>query len=151
MFRYVVRIHAFRGQPFLKMHYTFVNDHQQELMAQIDSLTLKFSLGNTEQVTYVTDGKLSSGGRLFQIDDRSFEIDGQPAGQRARGWIGQGNATAGMAAGMREFWQNWPKAVQQKPGELLIEICPDFPSGQYDNKPLQEESELYYYLHAGVC
>ncbi len=150
MFRYVVRIHAFRGQPFLKMHYTFINDYQPELMAKIDWLALTFSLRNTKHVTYVTDGKHSSDGRLFQIDDRSYEINGRRAGQRARGWIAQGNADAGIAVGVREFWQNWPKGFQQKPGELQVEICPDFPSGQYDNKPLEEECQLYYYLRGGV-
>lgn len=150
MFRYVVRIHAFRGQPFLKMHYTFINDYQPELMAKLDWLALTFSLRNTKHVMYVTDGKHSSDGRLFQIDDRSYEIDGRRAGQRARGWIAQGNAHAGIAVGVREFWQNWPKGLQQKPGELQVEICPDFPSGQYDNKPLEEECQLYYYLRGGV-
>ncbi|MCY2966785.1 MAG: hypothetical protein NT069_24675 [Planctomycetota bacterium] len=150
MFRYVLRIHAFRGQPFLKMHYTFINDYQSELMAKIDSLALTFSLRDAEQVTYVTDGKLSSGGRLFQLDDRSYAIDGRSAGQRAHGWIAQGNATTGMAVGLREFWQNWPKGLQQNPGMLQVEICPDFPSGQYDEKPLEEECQLYYYLRGGV-
>ena len=150
MFRYVVRIHAFRGQPFLKMHYTFINDYQPELMAPIDSLALTFALRDTEQVTYVTDGKPSSAGRLRQIDDRAYEIDGRPAGQRARGWIAQGNSHAGIAVGVREFWQNWPKGLQQRPGELHVEICPDFPSGQYDDKPLEEECRLYYYLRGGV-
>ena len=150
MFRYVLRIHAFRGQPFLKMHYTFINDYQSELMAKIDSLALTFSLRDAEQVTYVTDGKLSSGGRLFQLDDRSYAIDGRSAGQRAHGWIAQGNATTGMAVGLREFWQNWPKGLQQNPGMLQVEICPDFLSGQYDEKPLEEECQLYYYLRGGV-
>lgn len=150
MFRYVVRIHAFRGQPFLKMHYTFVNDHQPALMAQIESLVLMFTLRDTEQVKYVTDGKSSSAGRLVQIDDRSYALDGRLTGQRARGWIAQGSERAGMAVGVREFWQNWPKGLQQKPGELHIEICPDFPSGQYDDKPLDEECRLYYYLRGGV-
>ena len=32
MFRYVARIHVFRGQPFLRIVTTFINDHQDSLM-----------------------------------------------------------------------------------------------------------------------
>ncbi len=150
LFRYIVRIHAFRGQPYLKLHYTFVNDHQPELMKTIDSLALTFQLNHAEGLAYLTDGSKSNAGRLEQIDDRSYEIDGQPAGSRAKGWIAQGNERAGMAVGIREFWQNWPKGLAHKPGELRVEICPDFPNGRYDNKPLEEECRSYYYLRDGV-
>ena len=149
-FRYIVRIHAFRGQPYLKLHYTFVNDYQADLMARLESLVLAFQLRDAERLTFLTNGQTSLAGRLDQVDDRSFEIDGQPAGQRARGWIAQGNENSGMAIGVREFWQNWPKGLVQQPGELRVEICPDFPNGRYDNKTLQEECRAYYYLRGGV-
>lgn len=150
MFRYVVRIHAFRGQPYLKLCYTFVNDYQPELMARIDSLALKFQLRDAANPVYLTDGRRTDAGRVEQIDDRTCEINGKLSGQRARGWIAQGSQHGGMAVGVREFWQNWPKGFEQKPGELQVDICPDFPAGRYDNQPITEECKLYYYLRDGV-
>ncbi len=150
MFRYVVRLHAFRGQPHLKLHYTFINDYQPKLMAHVDSLALIFQLRDAERVTYLTDGKTATAGRLHQIDDLSYEIDGRSVGKRGCGWIAQGNEHSGMAVGVREFWQNWPKGLAQQPGELRVEICPDFSKGRYDGKSLQEECRAYYYLRDGV-
>ena len=150
LFRYVIRIHAFRGQPFLKLHYTFINDGQKSLMTDIDSLALVFPLRKGRETTYLTDGRKSSAVRLYQVDDRSFEIDGKPVGERARGWVAQANEHSGMAIGVREFWQNWPKALSHQPGEVRVEVCPDFSPGRYDNKPLELECRLYYYLRGGV-
>ena len=149
MFRYVVRIHAFRGQPFLKIHYTFINDYQPSLMARFDSLSLIFRLSDADQATYWLNGASSSPGRLDQIDERSFQIDGQPAGERAHGWLAQFTELGGMAVGVRDFWQNWPKGLEHRPGELQVDLCPDFPAGRYDGKPLEEECRLYYYLRDG--
>src|SRR5690606_18767954 len=55
----------------------------------------------------------------------------------------------GMAVAVREFWQNWPKALEVGTGQLRVGICPDFSAGQYDGHPLWEESKLYYYLRDG--
>ena len=57
MFRYIVRIHAFRGKPFVRFYYTFVNDYRGALMAKIDSLDLVFSLGQKQGVTYALGGR----------------------------------------------------------------------------------------------
>ena len=149
LFRYVVRIHAFRGQPFLKIHYTFINDYQPSLMARLESLSLVFCLSDAEQATYWLNGASSSLGRLDQIDDRSFQIDGRPAGERAQGWLAQFTERGGMAVGVRDFWQNWPKGLEHRPGELRVELCPDFPPGRYDGKPFEEECRLYYYVRDG--
>jgi hypothetical protein len=150
MFRYVIRLHAFRGKPFLRMHYTFVNDHQPNLMAKVDSLDLVFNIRDTTKAKYLLDGKPSNEGRLFQVDDRAYEIDGRRVGQHAAGWGAQGTDTAGLAVGVREFWQNWPKAIAHRPGELRVQICPEFEREQYDGKPLTEECQLYYYLRHGA-
>ena len=68
----------------------------------------------------------------------------------ATGWAALGTPAGGIAVGVREFWKNWPKSLEAKPGELRIGLCPDFPSGRYDGRPLQEEVKHYYYLRDGV-
>jgi hypothetical protein len=146
LFRYVLRLHAYRGQPYLRSHYTFVNDHTDELMTRLDSLDLVFALRHSVRHEYLLDGRSTGPARLLQVDDRSCTIDGETADRRAAGWAAQGDGEVGLAVGIREFWQNWPKGFQQTPGELRVGICPHFPSGLYDNKPLDEECKLYYYL-----
>jgi PcRGLX-like protein central beta sandwich domain/PcRGLX-like N-terminal RIFT barrel domain len=149
MFSYILRIHAFKGKPFLRIHYTFINDHQDTLMAKIDSLNLNFTL-NGKSSTGILEGKKTNAARLFQVDDRRFEINGIKAGKRASGWAAVGNGENGFAIGMRQFWQNWPKSIEVEPRSIKLGVCPQFPAGLYDGKPIKEESKLYYYLRDGA-
>ncbi len=151
MFRYVVRVHAFRGQPTLKFCYSFINDFQDAVMAQVDSLDWTMSLANAKgDLHRVLDGKIGPAARLFQADESHYTVSGQPAGKRALGWAAVANARQGMAVGMREFWQNWPKAIETRADGVTVGICPEFPKGLYDGKPLLEECKLYYYLRDGA-
>ena len=152
MFRYVVRIHAFRGQPFVRCFYTFVNDQQETLMTSIKELGLTARLapemGQAEHG--VLDGQTTEGGRVFQVDERQYERDGRAAGNHAADWAAVAGGRGGFALGLREFWQQWPKAVEARDGTVTLGICPDFPKGLYDGKPLAEENKLYYALRGGV-
>lgn len=157
-FRYVVRLHAFRGQPFVKLHYTFINDNKPELMSRIKSLELVFPFHNRSgPVEVLLNGPRPLGTRLLQVDDRQFTINGQLVGKRAAGWAAMGDDTGGMAVGVRNFWQNWPKSLSVERGmknrdsvELRVGICPRLPQGLYEGKSIQEESKLYFYLRDGV-
>ena len=148
-FRYIVRLHAFRGQPFVKLVYTFINDHKQELMSKVDALDLVFTTMNPSNSRSIIDGRLSEPARLFQVDDRSYEVNDNPIGSRAPGWVAIGDTSGGMAVGVREFWQNWPKSLETRHNQLRVGICPQFANGTYDGKPIKEEAQLYYYLRNG--
>ena len=155
MFRYIVRIHTYRGRPDVQLCYTFINDHPRQLMSRLDSLELIFASTGEGDSSYLLDGRRSDPARLFQVDDTSYQVSGQPAGKRAPGWAAIGHDGGGMAVGVREFWQNWPKslAVEQladgSQTQLRVGICPTFPDGLYDAKPIKEEAQLYYYLRDG--
>jgi hypothetical protein len=149
-FSYVVRLHAFRGRPVVKLEYTFVNDCQDAVMTNVKSLELVFAAPQGAKVHYLLDGKPVSGGRLFQVDETRYLLDGKPAGRRAAGWAAVGGEGSGLAVGVREFWQNWPKSIEVGSGQLRVGICPEFAEGLYDGKPLIEENKLYYYLRGGV-
>lgn len=147
LFRYIVRIHAFRGQPFLRFHHTFINDHQDDMMAKIDALDLVFAHARKDGSRIMLDGKERAAGLLFQVDDGRYDLDGKPAGRRGAGWAAVGSDHLGMAVGVREWWQNWPKDIEAAAGQLRIGICPN---GLYDGKSLAEECKLSYYLRQGV-
>ena len=151
-FRYVARIHAYRGKPWVRICYTFINDDPDALLAKIRSLELvvRPGWGQPDGGAVLLDGKPGGGERLFQIDERQYEVDGRPAGRRGCGWAALSGEQAGLAVGLREFWQNWPKSIEAAPGELRLGICPALPPGLYDGKPLEEENKLYYALRGGV-
>jgi len=158
MFRYVARVHAYRGKPYVRVFYTFINDWPDSLMADIRSLAIDVGLSGTAGAP-----RCSAGGenglhsekrgaealRVFQVDDRSYTVDGKAAGKRAPGWMDVSTAEFGVTAFVRSFWQNWPKGLSASGRMLSVEVCPPFEKGLYDGKPLDEDNRLYYYLHDG--
>jgi len=146
MFRYVARVHAWRGQPCVRVYYTLVNDHQDAVMASFDRLGVSFHVRTSGDRWCILDGEFGAEGRLFQVDESRYLREDKPAGRRVLGWAAAGTEQGGMAVGLREFWQNWPKAVGAKPGFVRLDLFPELPTGLYDGKPLEEESKLYYYL-----
>ncbi len=150
MFGFVMRIHAYRGKPYLRCYYSFINDQPSGSMAQVESLELAFAASDAVAGETMLAGKRDRQGRLVQVDADHYQIDGKPAGRRAAGWGGVIGARAGMAVGLREFWQNWPKAIEVRDNRIVLGVCPDFPAGLYDGKPLLEESKLTYWLRDGV-
>jgi len=164
MLRYVARIHAFRGQPFIRFFYTFINDHQDSLMAKLRWLRLHFGLSGWagDRRYRILDGKRQERTRLLQVDENHYTVDGEPAGRRAPGWAAIGAEKAGFAVGLREFWQNWPKSIEYFTVEgsfrgrphifsgLRVGICPRLPTDLYGGKPIEEENKLYYHVRDGV-
>ena len=151
MFRYVVRLHAFQGQPFVRCFYTFINDRQEAVMTSIGELgaTVRLAAEAGPEGPAVLGGHAGTAGRIFQVDEAHYELAGSAAGAKARGWASQGGALAGFAVGVREFWQQWPKSIEVRDGAVTLGLCPKFPKGLYDGKSLAEENKLYYALRRG--
>ncbi len=148
-FRYVARIHAYRGQPWIRVQYTFVNDYQDALMADIRDLQVQFYVRNTIQDDALLNGAHDAHGRIFQMDENRYQYDGKSLEGHANGWAAVGGEQGGMAVGLRQFWQNWPKAIECNRGLISLKLCPTLPDGLYDGKPLEEENKLYYALQDG--
>ena len=154
LFRYVVRLHAYRGKPYVRCFYTFINDHQESVMTSVGKLEVYVTRpGGTkgrwsildEAPSTVTEGD----SRLFQLDENHYEQNGKPAGQRAPGWSAVGCDAMGVAMGLREFWQNWPKSLSVDAASQRVGICPDLPGELYANRPLEEENKLFYHIRDG--
>lgn len=151
-FRYVVRLQAYRGQPYVRCDYTFINDHPAAAMTSLEELGLEVRLAPAAGPAGPArlGGQTAGGGRLLQLDESRLQVDGRDAEGRAPGWAAAAGTRAGVAVGVREFWQQWPKSLEARPGALIVGLCPDFPAGLYDGRPLREESKLYFALRRGV-
>ncbi len=160
VFRYVVRIHAFKDKPYLRVFHTFINDWPDDLMARIRSLNLNLNLSMEQNrpLRYslgaeggADSGTMRDGGvRLHQIDDQGYDIDGRRAGKRAPGWLDASGGRFGLSVAVRDFWQNYPKALSAAGPAISVELCPAFEKGLYDGKEIREDNKLYYHLHDGL-
>lgn len=152
MFRYIVRLHAYRGQPFVRCFYTFINDHQGSVMASIEELgvTMRLAPEAGPAAHAAVGGHAPGTARIFQVDEHRYEVNGRAAGARAPGWATEAGMKAGFAVGVREFWQQWPKSIEARAGTVTLGLCPDFPAGIYDGKSLEDENKLYYPLRQGL-
>jgi len=146
LFRYVIRVHAYRGQPWTRVCYTFINDNPDALMTGIHELGIRFYVMHCSSDCSLLDGQPVTRCRLFQVDENQYTLDGKAIDGRAAGWAAVGSEAGGMAVGLHEFWQNWPKAIECGVGRISLELCPVLPEGLYDGKPLEEENKLYYAL-----
>jgi hypothetical protein len=150
MFSYVLRLHAFRGQPFVRCFYTFINDQQDSVMTSIKELGVIARLAPEAEASRGGGAVQAPGaGRVFQVDESHFEIDGRAAGTHAQNWAVQSGANAGIAVGVRALWQQWPKSIEAHDGAITLGLCPEFQAGRYDGKGLAEENKLYYALRQG--
>jgi len=149
LFRYILRLHVFRGQPFFRLEYTFVNDDQKSLMSRFHAIELRCSTTGTAGQMFL-NGVSSPPGRVEQVDDLHHLIRGEKHPGHATGWAAVSGAAGGIALGVREAWQNWPKSFSVEPDHLRIGLCPDFPRGRYDGRPIKEEVKHFYYLRDGV-
>ncbi len=159
-FGYVARLHIFRGRPFVKLHYTFINDCPDSVMTKIPHLSLPFCLAGTsgDAKHCVFGGKETVPGalRVDQVDEKQYLLDSKLADGRVAGWAAVGNDNSGFAIGLREFWQHWPKSIDVIPGSsetrcgaVKIGICPEIRHKLYEGKQLEEENKLYYQLQGG--
>lgn len=157
-FRYILRIHAFRGQPFLRLFYTFINDDQASRMGKVREIRLGFELSGAAGTRRhnihdaALDGQWNGAHRrVLQVDEARYLVNGAPKQGRAPGWVALGGEKAGVAVGLRHFWQNWPKSIEV-PGtsSIAVGICPEIPKGAYAGRPIEEENKLYYCLRDGL-
>ncbi len=148
-FRYVARIHAYRGQPWIRVFFTFINDRQDALMAKVQKLEMRFYSRRCDYDLSVLNGHANRRGRVLQVDENQYLLKEQMVEGRAAGWAAIGSEAGGMAVGLREFWQNWPTAISCDRIRICLELCPDLPADLYADKPLEEENKLYYAVRDG--
>jgi hypothetical protein len=105
------------------------------------------SNGTTE---WQTTGGTAIQGVTFQ-GYRMFDGTNQlEQNNQARGWMDLSNGTLGVAAGGREFWQQYPKALRISGSQLQVALLPtewSEPFSIYDGS--RKRHEVVYNFHTG--
>lgn len=149
------RIEAYRGLPWIRLHHTLVVDGSERFTA-LRRLTYRVPLADDAWSAPLRDGPPISLGTAaqgaYQLFDDTISADSSGADSRSGRLIGNlvGAAPRGGALGVRDFWQNYPKAFRFAGDAVEIDLCPEFPDGTYDKFPFEKEGHhLYYYLQGG--
>ncbi|MBU1670360.1 MAG: hypothetical protein KKF41_11780 [Actinobacteria bacterium] len=77
---------------------------------------------------------------------RVYRDGGQVAGgDRPSPWMGVGGAGGAVAASVRGFWQNYPKALEATAGLLEVALFPDRYGGDYSFRPGEQKTHEVLY------
>ena len=130
--RYIVRLHAFAGLPFVKVLYTFIvtKDSDRARFRDIGlhvpvRLTEASFGGDRARGHPVSDGESVY---LLQYDSDKFVVrrgaeprqwDESPPSKRAAGWARAASPGAAMTVAVRDFWQQFPKELEAVGGRGL--------------------------------
>ena len=84
---------------------------------------------------------------------RVYEAETQLAdGNRADGWIHVRGASGGVAAGVRDFWQNFPKALEFNLGRLRVGLWPSEFAGVHEMLGGEQKThEMLLVFHDARC
>ena len=145
--QFIVRIHAFRGQPFVRLEHTFIytgypeNKHHfvyeglpLPLNETIEEISLELPVGLDDEGRSAAFGDLKGFFQgawrepleLWQSSHDAFSVltpTGQMAtGQRLLGWLDVADATRGVMVALRDCWQQFPKAFEADPQRSLVTV-----------------------------
>ena len=143
MFRSTARLHAYAGKSWFRTSYTFTNDNTAEPFTHLRSLALKTPLvAPPETATRVVQG-------LDNHYTSTATDEADATGKRFGGLLLSRAGDCVYAVAVRDFWQNYPKALGIGPDGLEVGICPDVSTRDYKVGGY-EEDRLYYYLADGA-
>jgi len=137
--RYVVRIHAFAGKPYLKLYHTwiFTEDSRTTKIGDI-SLRLAFG-GSASRGAFGTDPDYKkpphavalrdSVVSLIQEDSDAFSIKRGTRtlsqGRRAGGWCAAWTPKAGVLLHLRDMWEMYPNELEIRPNSMAVHFWPE--------------------------
>ncbi len=152
-FRIEQRIIAYQGQPFVRVHHTFINDNGESEFTDLERMRYLVPARASGWRAEVVDGEplvMQAGESVWQRFDREFvPAGGEPVEGRLVGGLVADDGS--MAVACRDFWQNYPKGFEVVADAVSIDLCPDFEAGLYDEFPFEKEGhQLYYYLLEGT-
>lgn len=156
--RFVTRVHLAAGQPGARVQHTFINTEDSERATWRD---IGVSLPSEPDAPAQFGG---AGGEheghvyLLQRSWDAFDVmrigEGGAAervakGGKAEGWVRAG----GIAAGVQDFWQNYPKELQAIPerGELRVHFWPEHGAPRMETRENLSDENAWRlpFVHSG--
>ena len=149
LFEYDVRLHFYAGDTCVRVFHTFTNTWPKSQFARIRSLRLHTAVrvGDAARVEFGESASaqpmpLAKGDRaaLLQDSDDHYAVSlpgHMRAGRRSQGWAAVTGPHAAVCAGVRNFWQLYPKALSVSQHELVVELCPDISAVDYASRDRQ--------------
>ena len=145
--QYVTRVHAYAGQPFVRVAHTFVVNYDTE-KTRLKDIQIPFVLNlRNARAAFGMDAaepanaREAPGGYLLQGHHKRFALKsagGQivAKGERASGWFGLYAKDAGLTIGLRRIWQEYPKELDASGHEMRVHLWPahDSPPLDFDAK-----------------
>ena len=162
--RYVVRIHAFAGKPFVKVLYTFIVT-QESKDARFRDIGLHIPTGASR----IAFGGDSSGPHkvgenesvyLLQYDQDRFLVkrggetakwEERPQGKRAAGWARVEGERGTMTLACRDLWQQFPKEIEALGGKgITFHVWPAHGVAKPDRKITDAMLQYLWFCHEGT-
>lgn len=125
-FDYLVRVHAYAGQPFVRIFFTFVATgpaettavRQLAITSALPASTYRLGLEHAPSTGRVP----KAGVKLIQLDNQVFRLNGKRHQGHAAGWVEASGASGGMGIASRFFWQEYPQSFEVMPTTLTYNM-----------------------------
>ncbi|MCZ2146324.1 MAG: hypothetical protein LC126_00945 [Bryobacterales bacterium] len=156
LFRYIVRLHAWAGRPYVRIQHTFENDNTARDFTEIKSYIVRVPLAGAAEHWALggASGSFSPGllATLQQHTDDRYTLQPNGArGRRAEGIAEWDDGAHSVTLAVRDFWQTYPKDLKVSPEGFELALMPPIRSDEYDQaNGTIDEHRIYYYLHNGV-
>jgi len=138
--QYVTRVHAYAGEPFVRVIHTFIVAYDTDKV-RLKDICVPFVLDSAAdvQASFGLDAdnpvkhRGMANGYLLQAGHNRFVLcsaEGKKAaeGKRAGGWFDLSTGAAGLSIGLRHVWQEYPKELEIAGDEMRVHLWP--PHGQ---------------------
>lgn len=152
-----LRACVFAGVEAVRLEPMVIADGDRGVIQHIREVALEFRPAAASRHVRLGGSPDWSGGpgatravRLLQVDDRTYRLEGSAGrGSKAPGWAEWTDMRGSMALAVRDFWQQWPKALEYDGSRAVrVGLLPRFRAGAFDHmKPWHKHG----YLFQGAC
>ena len=161
-FDFLVRMWVYAEKPFVRMDYTFFNRLDPE-DTRVSSIVARLPIDVGAEPSYqvsdltrvVTGFGTDEPVRLEQLQIGRYQIlnaNGELLKEtrvNARGWIDVSGPELGVMIVCKNFWQNFPKAIEAKPDGLEYYMVPELPEGYSIQRGMAKTHTFFYRFHDG--
>jgi len=134
LMQYITRLHAYAGQPFVRIVHTFVVNYDTERI-RLRDICIPFVLDSTDsRASFGLDAlnpakARQAGGYLLQDHYKHFALRSAGGktvaeGKRASGWFDLSTSNVGLTVGLRHVWQEYPKELEAVGNQMRVHLWP---------------------------